>query len=174
MLSEKPDTSEYGSFYQGYIDLLPDSEPVLKILSEQPDELFAILEKLDEETFSYRYAPGKWSIKEVLGHIIDTETIFAYRALSFARGEKIELHGYDHEEYVENGNFNKRNAKDLLEDYKVVRSHTVRLFESFDEEMLKRRGVANNYSCSVRALAFIIAGHERHHIKLFREKYGLG
>jgi len=173
LLIEKPGSSEYGSFYQGYIDLLPEGEPVLKILEDQANTLCSILGKLDEKTFSHRYAPGKWSVKEVLGHMIDTETIFAYRALSIARGEESELPGYDQNKYVEEANFDERNASGLLEDYKVVREHTLRLFKSFDKKMLERRGVANNYSCSVRALAFIIAGHERHHIRLLSEKYGV-
>lgn len=173
MLTEKPDTSEYGTFYKGYIDLLPEGVSVLKILENQPNELFSIIEKLNEKALLHRYSPGKWSVKEVLGHMVDNEAIFAYRALSFARGEEKEIPGYDHEKYVENGNFDQRPAESLLEDYKAVRNHTIRLFKSFDIKMLKRRGVANNFPCSVRALAFIIAGHERHHIKLFRENYGL-
>lgn len=169
----KPGPSEYGSFYQGYIDCVPDGISALKILKEQQSGLIGLLENLDDEDALYKYAPGKWSIKQVLGHMIDTERIFAYRALSIARGEEKELPGFDQNKYVEEAGFDKRTLNSLVDEYKSVRKATIELFGSFTDAMLGRQGIASSNPCSVRALVFILAGHENHHIRLLKDRYGL-
>jgi uncharacterized damage-inducible protein DinB len=173
LLEEKPETHEYGSFYHNYIALLPDGIHVLDILKQQSEELSGMLSNLDDESALYRYRPGKWSIKEVLGHLTDTERIFSFRALSIARGEKTELPGFDHDSYVALAEFDSAGLNRLTDEYSAVRASTRLMFMGFNEEMLIRQGVANQAPCTVRALAFIIAGHERHHIGLLRNRYGL-
>lgn len=173
-LNHKPESSEFGSFYKGYIEQFPDGVSALEILEMQSAEVTRMLDGLNDGNAQFRYAPEKWSIKQVIGHMIDTERIFAYRALAISRGEQNELPGYNHDNYVEMAGFDDRRIKDLLEEYKTVRSATVHLFKNFTEEMLGRQGIVNQVPCSVRALAFIIAGHEKHHLKLLKERYGLG
>ena len=121
----------------------------------------------------FRYQPGKWSVKEVLGHITDGERVFSYRALRFARADQTPIPGFDETKWVPAGHFDRRSLQDLVAEYEAVRAATLALFASFDDEALLRRGKANDAEVSVRALAHIIAGHELHHVGLLRERYGL-
>jgi hypothetical protein len=165
----RPDPSEYGAYYRRYVDLVPDGD-VLDTLTDQLEEL-ATLVGLKEEEARFRYAPGKWSIKEIIGHLVDSERIFAYRALRIGRGDQTPLAGYEQDDYVKAGGFDERPLGSLLDDHRLVRTGTVALFRSFDADAIERRGTANNNPITVRALAWIIAGHERHHLGVIQEKY---
>lgn len=169
---KKPDITEYDSYYQTYINALPEFS-IKQILEEQIIEIQNIFGNMNEEKGNYYYAEGKWSIKEVLGHITDTERIFSYRILSFARCEKQKIPGFDQNEYVLKGNFNNRTVKDLLEEFICLRKSNIILINSFNEEILKNIGNANGKNVTVNALQFILAGHVHHHIKVLKEKYGV-
>ncbi|MBZ0200443.1 MAG: DinB family protein, partial [Ignavibacteriaceae bacterium] len=156
--------------YNPYIESVGDENP-LKVMVEQAREYAALFDYLSEETAEKSYAEGKWSVKELLGHIVDTERIMSYRALSIARGETQSLPGYDHDDYVLNGKFNNRSIKSLVEEFIKLREANIILFDSFDTETLQKTGTASNNKVSVRALIYIIAGHAAHHINVFKQKY---
>jgi hypothetical protein len=166
----RPDVSEHIPYYAKYIRLVPN-ENILTILEEQMQTTSSLLKSISEEQSLKRYAPEKWSMKEVLGHLSDSERIFAYRALRFARGDQTVLPGYESDDYIAFGHFDKRNWQELISEVETVRGATVSLFKSLDETAWTCQGVANNDSVSVRALAYIIAGHELHHVKLIKELY---
>ncbi len=126
---------------------------------------------IPERKASYRYAKGKWSVKELLGHLIDAERIFSYRALRISRKDKTHLSGFDENLYVKNSNFDKRKLKDLLEEFILVRQANIIMIKSFTEDMLKQRGNANNHPITVRALVYVMYGHTRHHIEILKERY---
>ncbi len=134
-------------------------------------DMLNLLNMAGEKNASFRYAEEKWSVKEVLGHIVDAERVFSYRALCIARGEKQSLPSFDENEYVQQANFDKRTLRNLLDEYDSVRLATVALFKSFSEEILMRKGIANGESITVQALLYIIAGHEIHHRRILDEKY---
>jgi len=161
---------EYGSFYQTYIDMCGGHELVegLTINLDKTKQLFKSV-PIDKQEF--RYADGKWTIKEILQHIIDSERILAYRALRFSRNDSTEVPGYEHNDYVPESNANKRDYKELIMEFESVRQSTNLLFKSFDGEILKRTGFANKNVISVRALGFIITGHCTHHCQVIRERY---
>jgi uncharacterized damage-inducible protein DinB len=164
----RPQTHEHPPYMSRYIDLVTEND-VLAVLRQQT--LRQTLESIGEEKSLYRYAEGKWSIRQLAGHIVDCERIFAFRALCFARGEKQSLPGFDEDDYVAAARFDKRTLSDLLAEYSAVREATLRLFGSFDETALSATGNANGRDTSVRALVYITAGHERHHVNVLREKY---
>lgn len=166
----RPQPDEYGEFYKGYVDKV-DSDNVLEVLKDQMHETYTLINSLTAKQAAYRYAAGKWTVKEVIGHLVDSERIFAYRALCIARGEQQNLPGFDQEEYVEQGNFKDRRLKNIGDEYFSLRNANIAMFNSFSEETLLRKGKANGYDCSVRALAYIIAGHERHHLDVLKDKY---
>jgi uncharacterized damage-inducible protein DinB len=166
----RPDTTEYAQPYAGYVSLVPE-EDVLAAIEEQSAVTQKLLASLDETKAAYRYAESKWSVKEVLGHFIDSERIFAYRALAIARGETEPLPGFDEQDYVRNARFDAWKLGDLSEHYALVRRATIVLFRNFPEEAWDRRGVASGYPITVRAIAWIIVGHERHHVQVLRERY---
>ena len=130
-----------------------------------------LIGEISEEKETYRYAEGKWTIKEIIGHITDTERIFGYRALCIARGEENPLPGFDENLYSLNANFNNRSLYDLVHEFSVVRESNLVMFRSFDEDAKKRKGIANNNKVSIQALLFMILGHEIHHVKIIRERY---
>ncbi len=169
---ERPEPGEYADFYAGYISALPSGD-ILEILERQKDQLrhLAGIVAPDRETF--RYAPGKWSIREIVGHLIDAERVFSYRALCFSRGDETPLPGFDENFYVANADFDARTLQSLLEELTLLRSANVLLFRSLAPEDLARVGVANSKPVSVRALAFILAGHLQHHFVVLRERYGV-
>lgn len=168
----RPDSSEYGSWYAGYVSLVPE-EDVLSAIETQSSETQKLLASLDEAKAAHRYAEGKWSIKEVIGHITDAERVFGYRALCISRGEQNPLPGFDENAYVKTANFDSWKLGELAEAYALGRRANIVLFRNLPDEAWSRRGTASNYPVSVRALAYIIAGHERHHVKVLREKYGV-
>ncbi len=165
-----PEPTEYLPYYGKYISLVPKAA-ILETLQQQNRDTLTLLRGLSEEQGAHCYAPGKWSIKEVVGHIIDTERIFAYRALRFSRNDKKELEGFDQDPYVQFGNFDNCTLNELVDEFDCVRHSTLYLLRHLSDEAWTRRGVASDAEVSVRALAYIIAGHELHHERILREKY---
>ena len=168
--SARPQAGEYVSYYEKYVSLVP-GEGILTTLQKQSPETVALLSDRKEAEGNLRYAPGKWSVKEVLGHVIDAERVFAYRAMRIARNDKTPLEGFEQDDYVKYGAFSQCSLAALVEEFVSVRNATLTLFRGFEEEAWLRRGVANKNEVSVRALAYIIAGHELHHRRILREKY---
>jgi len=161
---------EYAPYYDRYISLVLGND-VLAALDDQRRQMLLLLSGRTEVDGDLRYAPEKWSLKEVLGHVNDSERILSYRALRIARGDATPIEGFEQDDYVRNGPFGRRTLADLVEDYIAVRRATVSLLRNLDEAAWSRRGVANKNEVTVRALAYIIAGHELHHRKLLEEKY---
>ncbi|HYE58379.1 MAG TPA: DinB family protein, partial [Rhodothermales bacterium] len=144
------------------------------VLERQATELDALLRSLDEERARHRYAPGKWSVKEVLGHVTDAERIFAYRLLCIARGDQTSFPGFDENAYVPNSGADDRSMDDLLDEFAAVRRATLALLRGLPDAAMTRIGTANGQLVSVRALPFILAGHAQHHLNVLRERYGVG
>jgi hypothetical protein len=165
-----PSTSEYAPYYGKYVSLVPEGD-ILGTLSAQLDSTLLLLRGIDEEKAGHRYAPDKWSIKELVGHVIDTERIFAYRTLRFARGDKAELQGFEQDGYIRNASFDACKLYELAEEFEFVRRGNLLMFRHLDNEAWQRRGVASNAEVSVRALAYIMAGHERHHVEILQARY---
>lgn len=157
-------------FYDPYIALVDDPD-VISVLEKQMNTTYELLNNIGEDRGNYAYEPGKWTIKELVGHLADSERVFGYRALRFSRQDKTELAGYEQDDYVANSNFNERTLKDLADELLTLRKSNLILFRSLTDEMLKMTGTANESEVSVDALLFIIAGHEKHHINVIREKY---
>ncbi|OOZ84628.1 DinB family protein [Bacillus cereus] len=166
----RPKVSEYNSYYATYIDLVSDGN-IIHILEQQIKETNLLLKEISDSEGLFRYAPTKWSIKEVIGHIADTERVMAYRLLSIARGETAELPGYNDDMYVLKAAFDKQSMQDLLDNLIVVRQSTVHLLKSLHKDTWLQRGNANKSEVTVRALAYIIAGHELHHLQIIKERY---
>jgi hypothetical protein len=166
----RPESDEFYEYYEQYISKVPDGN-LISLLREQAVETVTLLQDLSPQQANFAYAPGKWSIKEVIGHISDAERIFAYRALRIGRQDETPLASFDENAYVKHGNFGSRSLPDLLEEFQVVRASSIHLAKSMDAEALARRGTASGHGISVRALFYIIAGHERHHVGLLRERY---
>ncbi|MFP3719919.1 DinB family protein [Niallia circulans] len=165
----RPAISDYPEHYREYIGLVPEGD-IIAIINAQIEETVAYI-KENEDRRDFRYAEGKWSLIEVVGHMSDTERIQAYRLMRIARGDKTPLAGYDDEDYVENAHFSTRTIDDLLEELVAVRKSTVSLLKGLPEDAWENRGFANNGEFTVMALAYIIAGHELHHLKLIKERY---
>jgi DinB superfamily len=166
----RPDKSEYPSYAESYVARVPDGD-IVAILERQLEDTLALIRSIPEARGDFCYAEGKWSVKEVIGHIIDTERVFGYRALRFARGDATPLEGFEQDDYVRGGSFDRSSLSDLAAEYEHVRRATISLFANLDEEAWTRRGTANKNEVSVRGLAFIAAGHERHHIEILRTRY---
>lgn len=166
----RPRADEHAEYFSRYISQVPDGD-LVSMLREQAVETVTLLQDLTPAQANYAYAPGKWTIKQVIGHIIDGERVFVYRAMRFARCDSTELPGFDENAFVDNANFNERTLGDLLEELQVVRASTIQFAKNLDAEALTRRGSANGNGISVRALLYVVAGHERHHAKLLRERY---
>jgi uncharacterized damage-inducible protein DinB len=166
----RPEASEYAPHYETYVKTVPAGN-LLDILEEQRRQTQDLLASIPEGRALHRYAPGKWSIKEVVGHVSDAERVFSYRALRFARGDQTPLPGWDETAYAPEGKFDARPLPDLAAELDAVRQGTIALFRGLDAGTLTRRGSANNNEVSVRALAYIVAGHERHHVGILRERY---
>ena len=166
----RPEETEYLPYYGKYVSLVPEGD-ILTILDRQIEGTLALLRAIPEEQGGFRYAPGKWSIKELLGHLIDTERIFSYRALRFARGDETPLPGYEQDDYVRGASFDACPLAGLAEELDSVRRATILLFRHLPNEAWQRRGTANESEASVRALSYIIAGHELHHVGILRDRY---
>jgi hypothetical protein len=130
-----------------------------------------VIKHFDEETANYAYAEEKWTVKEVIGHLLDTERVLAYRAMCIARGETKNLPGFDENKYVKAANFNRRNLSDLMNEYINQRNSTISLFRSFNDEIIDRIGIANDHEITVRAIIFIVTAHEKHHIEILEKRY---
>jgi len=164
-------SGEYASFYANYINQVSEEYSLVEELEISVHRLVKLVQEIPLDKFDYRYAEGKWTIKDILLHLIDTERIFAYRALRFARNDKTALASFDENNYVDEAHANKRSIQDLLSEMLVVRQATLSLFKSFTEEQLLRKGIASSNLMSVRALGFVIIGHQNHHQKIFLEWY---
>jgi len=165
-----PQEGEYGQFYEGYISWVKGKD-IPKILLNQIEEIRGYYEKLGEEKSNLAYAPDKWTAKEVLGHITDTDRMMCFRALCFARGEKAALPGFDQDQYVATAGFNGIPLVRLLEDFEMSRYALTSMLKSLPMESLKNTGIANENVVSVRALFNIIPGHTQHHLNVLKEKY---
>lgn len=168
----RPGPEESAPFYHGYIAKVP-GEHIGAYLADQPQAIERLLGSLDDAAGRSRYAPGKWSVKEVLGHLCDAERIFAYRLLRIARADETPLPGFDENAYVPPGEFDARPLPDLLRELRAVRASTIELVEGLPRAAWERRGQASGKSISTRALAYIIVGHMTHHLGVLRERYGL-
>jgi uncharacterized damage-inducible protein DinB len=166
----KPALSGIAPFYHRYVGLVK-ADSVHDALKENTTVLFSFLEDIPESTWSYRYAEGKWSIREMVQHMVDTERIFAYRALCIARGEKQSLPGFDENQYANAAGGDRRGKDELLAEFKAVRTATEMLFASFDERQLEETGTANNAPVGVNAIGFITVGHVLHHLEMLRQRY---
>lgn len=164
------DLNRVPSFYHNYINLVNETS-LSPAMAKHLQDAVAVLEQLPLQKWEYRYAPGKWTIKELVQHVIDAERIFAYRALCIARGEKTPLPGFDENSYAEASGANKRGYSDLIEELKTAQHSTFQLFRSFDESQLQQSGIANGNSIYVEAIGFILIGHTRHHLKILKERY---
>ena len=168
--SARPDATEHAPYYGRYTTLVPDGS-IVDTLRKQMEETTALLARVPAGREEHRYADGTWSVKEVVGHLADAERVFAYRALRIARGDATPLASFDENQYVPAGRFGARTLRSLAAEFRAVREATLCLFEGLDEEAMARRGVAAENPVSVRALAWIAAGHERHHVALLKERY---
>ncbi len=167
----RPDESEYPPYAAKYVDQVAGND-ILPALAAQLEEVAALLKPVDERRASeFVYAPGKWTLKQVFGHILDTERVFSYRAMCVARKEPNPLPGFEQEDYVAAGAFNQRTLSSLLEEFRLVRQAAMALLQNLPQEAWMHRGTANKYSVSVRGIAFLVAGHTAHHVKILREKY---
>lgn len=172
VLSNRPEAGEFDPYYARYIDRVPDGD-VASLLENQIRSTAAVLRAIPAERATYRYAEGKWSIAEVVGHIIDAERIFGYRALRIARADTTPIEGFDQDGYVPAGEFDRRTLADLVGDLEAVRRSTLTLIRGFPPAAWTRSGTANNKPISVRALIYIIAGHERDHLGTLKARYGV-
>jgi uncharacterized damage-inducible protein DinB len=166
----RPAATDYAPAYAGYIAEVTE-EDILAALAAQSTETQKLLASLDESKAAYRYAKAKWSVKEVLGHMTDAERIMGYRALAIARGETQPLPGFEEDDYVRNASFDAWKLGDLAEQYALVRRSTLLLFRNLPDDAWDRRGNANGREITPRALAWVVAGHELHHVKVLRERY---
>ncbi len=173
MISGQPLENEYAPYYQGYISQVSEDE-VLPVLRSQLDALDVLLGRVTPEREQHRYAEGKWSIREIVGHLIDAERVFGYRAFCIARGEQQNLPGFEQNDYILTSPYDRIDLEDLLSEFRLVRLSNIAMLRTLDEESWMRIGTANENQVSVRALAFIMAGHVRHHMEVLRERYELG
>jgi DinB superfamily len=167
---DRPDASEYAAYYQTYVSLVPDGD-ILAILETQVGETLRLLARVGEARGDHRYAPGKWSVKEVVAHVIDTERVFDYRALRFARGDETPLAGFEQNDWVRDGRFAHRALAELAAEFRAVRVASIAFYRGLDLASARRSGTANNVRFTVRAIPFIVAGHEAHHGRILRERY---
>ena len=173
MTSGQPLENEYAPDYRGYISQVSEDE-ILPVLRSQLDALDVLLGRVTPERETHRYAEGKWSIREIVGHLIDAERVFGHRAFCVARGESQNLPGFEQNDYISAAPYDRIDLEDLLSEFRLVRLSNIAMLRTLDEESWMRIGTANENQVSVRALAFIMAGHVRHHMEVLREKYELG
>lgn len=168
--TSRPGSDEYAPYYEKYVQRVPDGD-IVALLQNQIAETARLLRNAPAERADHAYAPGKWTLKEVVGHMVDVERVMSYRALRFSRNDTTDLPGFDENVFVANSNFAKRTLADLVDELEAVRAATVHLAKHIDSEAMARRGTANNTSATVQGLLYIIAGHELHHVALIRERY---
>ena len=170
MTIPRPAPDEYGAWYAGYVAAVPAGE-IESLLVTQLDEAAAMLRGVPESRAGFRYADGKWSIREVTGHLADAERIFAYRLLRFARGDAAPLAGFDENAYVERAGFDRRTLAELVDDLRIVRQATISLVAGLDPATWENRGIASDAVMSVRALVYVIVGHQQHHLAVLQDRY---
>jgi len=168
--ARRPDATEYSNYYGRYIAAVPEGD-VMAVLRRDRDEWQTMIAELTESRGGHRYAKDKWSIREVIGHVSDTERVFSYRAFRIARGDKTPLASFDQDEYVKTANSDRRTLSSLAAELLSVRESTLALFTALPDEAWTRTGTASDNPVSVRALAYITAGHAQHHLKIVREQY---
>ena len=166
----RPAEGDYAPYYEKYIALLPEGD-IIATLEQQLGTTLELLQGIDETQAGGRYAPDKWSIKELVGHLIDGERVFAYRAMRFARNDQTPLPGFEQDDYVRNGDFDARTLVDLAAEFEHLRRSNIHFFRALSEDAWDRRGTANDSEVSVRAVAHIIAGHEVHHVQILKTRY---
>jgi len=166
----KPTPSEHAPEFSHYVKFVPEGD-IIQTLERQIENSLSLCRSIPSDKANFRYAPDKWSVKQLLGHLIDSERVFSYRALCFARNDQTPLPGYEQNDYVRGADFDSRNLTDMVEEFATVRRATIQLFRPLSETEWLRRGKANENDVSVRALAFIIAGHELHHMEVLRTRY---
>jgi uncharacterized damage-inducible protein DinB len=169
-MMRRPEKNEYASYYDTYIKRICDTD-IIRVLEEQTDKAVTFIKSIPEEKGAYRYAEGKWSVKDVLGHITDTERVFGYRALRFARGDSTEVPGFEQDDYVPAAKAWKRTMADLAEELYHLRKANLLMLKALGEEELSRGGIASKNYMSVRAAAYVLAGHLDHHINFLKERY---
>ncbi len=170
LIIPKPEKSEHDPYYSRYIDLVKSND-ILKTLAIQIDGSLALLRSIPTSRDHYRYAPDKWTVSEVVGHIIDTERVFAYRALTFSRNDRALLPGFEQDDWIRGASFDKTPLAELVSELECVRRANIYFFQHLAADAWMRRGKANNAEISVRALAYVIAGHELHHLQILKTKY---
>ncbi|PGT82776.1 DinB family protein [Bacillus sp. AFS040349] len=166
----KPAADEFNSYFAKYVDIVPEGD-IIQLLQQQNNETIDLLKNYSETQGLFKYTPNKWSIKEVIGHLSDTERILSFTLLCIARGEDMSLHRYDKDAYIKNADFNRQSIKKLLEDFSVVRQSTLQFIKTLTSEDLQRKGTALGSEVTAKALVFILAGHELHHLKIIKEAY---
>ena len=171
MKKSQLNTDEYAAYYGTYIDTVTEEYNLVEELEISVHRLVKFVQNIPMDKFDYSYAEGKWTIKDILLHLIDAERIFAYRALRISRNDPTPLPGFEENDYVENTDANSRSIQELLTELSAVRHSNLLLFKSFSNEQLTRMGTASNHPISVRALGFLIIGHQKHHQKVFQERY---
>lgn len=167
---KRPGKGDYPEYFETYFQNINDENPI-ELMETQKNEMLSLLSTINETKANYSYAEGKWTIKEVIGHLIDSERVFSYRAIAIARGDTQSLPGFEQDDYVNGGNFNSRKFLDLIDEYQKLREATIPLFKSFDEAIYDRRGTANENPLTVRAVLFLIPGHEKHHLNVLKDRY---
>jgi hypothetical protein len=171
-MSQRPAATEYAPYQQRYVDLVPE-EDIISALESQGKETATLLRSISEEKAAFRYAPEKWTVKTVVGHFTDAERIFGYRALAIARGDTKSLPGFDENSYAAAGDFDRRSIGDLADEYEANRRATVLLFRGLSADAWTRKGMANESPITVKGQAYVALGHERHHLRVLRERYGV-
>lgn len=166
----RPEKTEYDSYYETYVSLVSETD-ILSPLENQIAEIESLFAEISEEKGAFSYAEGKWTIKELVGHLIDGEKIFAYRALRVARADETPIEGFEQDGYIENAEFNKQKLADLVRHFALLRKVNLYFFQNLSEEAWRRTGTANDSAISVRALAFIMVGHIRHHLNILKTRY---
>lgn len=165
-------SNEYHPYFQSYLDnVLQNDKTVVENLKSTFDEFYEFLQGIPESKHDFAYAEGKWTIKELLQHIIDAERVFAYRMLRFVRNDKTELNGFDENAYAEVADVSNKSFQDLIEEYKFVRLSTISLLTGLSDEELQRQGMVGGNNASVRAIGYIVSGHQIHHQKIMNERY---
>ena len=166
----RPDSSEYASYYESYVSQVPEGD-ILAVMRSESERMAELLSALSPEQADHRYEEGKWSIKEVVGHIIDTERMFGYRAHCFAREDPAQLPGFEQDDYARSSNAGSRFMEELVDELRAVRQSNLAFFHGLDDAMWSRRGMGSGCEFTVRALAYIIVGHEIHHRSMIEERY---
>ncbi|MGB7069466.1 MAG: DinB family protein [Pyrinomonadaceae bacterium] len=166
----RPEINEYDPYYESYVSLVPEGD-IVGVMDDQTSRLNDVFAELPQEFGTYRYAEGKWTVKEVISHLIDGERMFAYRVFRIARGDKTPIEGFEQDGYIENSHANNRSFAELLREFELLRNANTMFFKNLHDEDWVRIGTANEREISVRALAYIMAGHVRHHIEILKTRY---